>query len=100
MHGLSPQTLTGDHVDIYINAGGQVGLMAENVLILQAPSQTAAGTTAATSENYVLRVPTKEMSRYQLAADSGGMYFALRPQTKAKPAGRAFASGDNVFAGD
>jgi len=98
VHGLSPQTLTGDHVDIYVHAGDQVGLMAGNVLVLQAPDQVAAGTTASTSSNYILRVPTKDVARYQLAADGGGLYFALRPQTKAKPAGTAFATSDDLFA--
>src|SRR5215208_366588 len=33
-HGLSPQTKTGDHVDVYANMNGTLGLLMSNVLVL------------------------------------------------------------------
>ncbi len=96
-HGLSPQTQTGDHVDVYINTSGEVGLMADNVLILQAPAQAAEGSAAPTSANYILRLPSKDVPRFELAADSGGLWFALRPQTKAKAPATNHATGDTLF---
>jgi Flp pilus assembly protein CpaB len=97
VHGLSPQVQTGDHVDMYVNVGDRVGLFKPNVLILQAPTQVAAGTTAPTSGNYILRVSTKDVPRFELAADTGGVWFALRPQAKAKPAPAGFATADSLL---
>jgi hypothetical protein len=63
-HGIVPQAQTGDHVDIYMHTGGEVRLLRQNVLILAAPQQVAAGTTAPVSDNYILRVSTKDAARY------------------------------------
>jgi Flp pilus assembly protein CpaB len=96
-HGIVPQAQTNDRVDIYLNMNGKVGLLMQNVLVLAAPNQVAAGTTAPTSENYILRVPTKEASRVLFAVDNGTLWFALRPQTHAKPAGTAVVSSNDFF---
>lgn len=97
VHGLAPQVQTGDHVDMYVHVGDQVGLLKQNVLILQAPAQIAEGTTAPTSGNYILRVSTKDVPRFELAADSAGIWFALRPQAKAKPATSGLVSTSDLF---
>ena len=96
--GIKPQAQTGDHVDVYVQVGDRVGLLMANVLILAAPGTVAAGTTASTSDNYILRVPTKDASRFIYGVDTGKPRFLLRPQTDAKPAGRNQADGSNVFA--
>jgi len=95
IHGLSPQTQTGDHVDVYVQAGGTLGLLMQNVLVLAAPNQSAAGTTATTaaSPNYVLRVPTQIAARFAYAQDNSKLWFVLRPEKGAKPAGRTPVSG-------
>jgi Flp pilus assembly protein CpaB len=98
-HGIAPQAQTGDHVDIYVQIGGKVSLLRQNVLILAAPNQVATGTAAPVSPNYILRVSTKDAARYAFAADNTQMWFALRPQTKAKPAGTESVSNDNLLAG-
>ena len=97
VHGLSPQTQTGDHVDVYAQAGGTLGLLMQNVLVLAAPNQAAAGTTTstATSPNYVLRIPTQLAARFAFAQDNSKLWFVLRPQKGAKPAGRTPVSGIN-----
>ena len=96
-HGLSPQTQTGDHVDIYFQSGGTLGLLMENVLVLAAPNQAAAGTAAPSSTNYVMRIPTRDAARFAFAADNGQIWFVLRPQEDAKPAGTTPANTSNVF---
>ena len=96
-HGISPQVQTNDRVDVYVALGGIVGLMMQNLLILAAPSQVAAGTSAPVSENYILRVPIKQVPRFAYAADNGKLWFALRPQEHAKPAGSAFITASNFF---
>ena len=96
-HGISPQTQTGDHVDIYVETGGKIRLLMESVLILAAPNQVAAGTAAPTSGNYILRVPAKDVPRFAFAADNTTIWFALRPQDKAKAAGTAVVTADNLF---
>jgi len=96
-HGLTPQTQTGDRVDVYVALNGNVGLLMQNVLVLAAPNQSASGTSAPVSGTYILRVPTKLATRFAFANDNGQMWFALRPQEKAKPAGTGFANSGNFF---
>jgi len=95
--GISPQAQTNDRVDAYVEMGGVVGLLMQNMLILAAPSQVAAGTTAPVSENYILRVPIKQVPRFAYAADNGKLWFALRPQEQAKPAVSTFITSSNFF---
>jgi Flp pilus assembly protein CpaB len=96
-HGISPQAQTSDRVDAYVQMNGVVGLLMQNLLILAAPSQVAAGTTAPTSENYILRVPVKQVPRFAYAAESGKIWFALRPQEQAKPPTSGFITASNFF---
>jgi Flp pilus assembly protein CpaB len=96
-HGLSPQVTTGDHVDVYYQQGGAIGLLMQNVPILQAPNQGAAGSTAPTSGNYVLRLPSRMVPRFAFAAGNGTIWFALRPQRGAKPASSGQANNNNVL---
>lgn len=83
-HGIVPQVVTGDHVDVYVAMNGALGLLRPNVLVLQAPNQTAAGTTASTSGNYILRIPSRDAAKWAYAAESGTLWFVLRPSTGAK----------------
>jgi Flp pilus assembly protein CpaB len=98
-HGIKPQAQTGDHVDVYVQVEGTLGPLMQDVLILAAPDQVAAGTSAPTSTNYILRVPTKDVTRFAYAAQNGSIWFVLRPQTQAKPAGTARVNSSNVFSG-
>jgi len=98
-HGIAPQAQTGDHVDVYLQLEGEgtLRLLMDDVLILAAPTQVATGTAAPTGPNYILRVPTKDAPRFAFAADNGQIWFVLRPQQKAKPAGTAPITSSNVF---
>lgn len=96
-HGIVPQVLTGDHVDVYVLMNGRMGLLRPNVLVLQAPNQTAAGTTASTSGNYVLRVPSRDAAKWAYAAQNGTIWFVLRPQTGAKTVPSPPASSSTDF---
>jgi Flp pilus assembly protein CpaB len=96
-HGLSPQTKTGDHVDVYVQMNDSMGLLMPNVLVLAAPNEVAAGTSAPTSTNYILRVPTREAARFAFASDNGKMWFVLRPQKEAKPSGATRITSNNFF---
>jgi Flp pilus assembly protein CpaB len=98
-HGIVPQAQTGDHVDVYVQLGETTGLLMQNTLILAAPNQSAAGTTAPVSTNYIVRAPTKLVPRFIFAAQNGTIWFALRPQEKAKPAGSGFVTTSNLFQG-
>ncbi len=96
-HGFSPQTQTGDHVDVYVQLGDVLGLLLQNVLVLQAPNQVAAGSTAPTSTNYIFRVPTNYAPRFAYASENGKIWLALRGQ-KGVPATRpAIITGSNLF---
>jgi Flp pilus assembly protein CpaB len=95
--GIVPQVLTGDHVDVYVQMNGRMGLLRPNVLVLQAPNQTAAGTTASTSNNYILRIPSRDAAKWAFAAQNGTIWFTLRPQTGAKPVLSPPASSSTDF---
>ena len=79
-HGISPQTQTGDHVDVYTAFNGVTALFMPNVLILAAPNQSASNTAAPVSGNYILRVSSKDAPKFMYASDNSTIWFALRPQ--------------------
>jgi Flp pilus assembly protein CpaB len=82
--GLVGYVASGDHVDIYYEtpgAGGTVlGLLASNVLVMRAPD--TAGAPA------ILRLPAPQAQTMALAADTGTLWFLLRPAGDAKEAPR------------
>jgi Flp pilus assembly protein CpaB len=82
-HGIIPQTQTGDHVDVYVQLEDTTTLLAQNVLVLQAPNQGATGTAAPVSGNYILRIPSRKVAAWAHAAQNGTLWFALRPQSHA-----------------
>jgi Flp pilus assembly protein CpaB len=96
-HGISPQVQTDDHVDVYAQINAVVGLLMQNVLVLAAPNQTAAGTAAPTSENYILRIPSNAAPRFAYASENGNLWFALRGQKDVPKVGQAFVTGSNAF---
>lgn len=96
-HGIMPQAQTGDHVDVYAQVGGIMGLLLPDVYVLAAPNQAASGTAAPTSQNYILRVPTKDAPKFAYAADNGKIWFALRPQKGAHATPRALITSTNFF---
>ena len=71
---------SGDRVDIYFETGATggnvLGLLASNVLVMRAP--TAEGVPA------VLRLNSPQAQMVALAADTGVMWFLLRPAGDAK----------------
>jgi Flp pilus assembly protein CpaB len=83
--GIIPQVQNDDRVDVYQFVNGVMALYMPNVLVLAAPNQAATNTTAPISENYILRVPSSSVAKFAFLAESGKMWFALRPQTRAKP---------------
>ena len=78
--GLVGYVSSGDRVDIYFEtgatAGNVLGLLASNVLVMRAP--TAEGVPA------VLRLNSPQAQMVALAADTGVMWFLLRPAGDAK----------------
>ena len=78
--GLVGFVSSGDRVDIYYetagNGGTVLGLLASNVLVMRAPD--GAGTPA------ILRLPAPQAQTMALAADSGTLWFLLRPAGDAK----------------
>jgi Flp pilus assembly protein CpaB len=97
-HGIIPQAQTDDRVDVYQFVNGDMALYMPDVLVLAAPNQAATNTTAPTSENYILRVPSSSVSKFAFLAESGKMWFALRPQSGAKPPKQQIINSGNVKA--
>lgn len=78
--GLVGYVASGDRVDIYFETGGTggnvLGLLASDVLVMRAP--TAEGVPA------ILRLNASQAQMVALAADTGVMWFLLRPAGDAK----------------
>jgi Flp pilus assembly protein CpaB len=108
VHGLSPDVVAGDHVDVYAQLDGvkspvgvekTLGLLMPDVTVIATPTQAAAGTTAPASGNYVLRIPSRQTARFLYMAQNGNIWFALRPAIGAKKTPRAFVTSNNIYAG-
>lgn len=78
--GLVGYVASGDRVDVYFEtpaSGGTVlGLLASDVLVMRAPD--ASGAPA------ILRLPAPQAQTMALAADTGTLWFLLRPAGDAK----------------
>ncbi len=98
-HGLTPQVQTGDHVDVYTQQGGVMGLLKPNVLVLQAPNQVATGTAAPVSANYIFRIPVQDAPRFAFASQNTTLWFVLRGQKRASQTPQHFVTSKNLFTG-
>ena len=95
-HGMIGQIRAGDHVDVF--AGFQVQsdgsgrprpvlrVLLQDVEVLKAPSATGKGgalTSAAQTQNVVLRVAEEDAPELAFSSDNGKVWIALRPQAGA-----------------
>jgi Flp pilus assembly protein CpaB len=99
-HGISPQTQTGDHVDVYVQIGDVMGLLLSNVFVLAAPNQVADETTAPVSANYAFRIPTNKVAKFLFAAQNGTIWLALRGQKSPSTTPPALVTGSDVLGGN
>jgi Flp pilus assembly protein CpaB len=98
-HGLSPDIQAGDHVDVYALLGGKLGLVMSNVLVLVSPSAPTAGSTAAVTGTYVLRVPASKAARFAYVGDNGKIWLVLRPAQKSGRTPLALEPNASIFGG-
>jgi len=96
-HGLSPDVQAGDHVDVYGQVNGTLGLVLSNVLVLASPTQATAGSTAPVSGNYILRVPTAKAPRFAYVGQNGTFWLVLRPGHAARATQPAFVTASNAL---
>jgi Flp pilus assembly protein CpaB len=80
------QVFVGDKIDLYVAVGGEVKLFEPSVKVLAVPDQGAVG------GSYILRVNTRVVPVLMVAADSGTLWAAIRPQAGAKPTADTKAS--------
>ena len=73
------QVVVGDKIDLYVALSGVIKLFKSPVKILAVPAQGAAG------GSYILQMDTKDVPDMMVAADSGTLWAAIRPQANAKP---------------
>jgi Flp pilus assembly protein CpaB len=100
-HGLTGFVQAGDHVDVLAsfsgagNVHGAVNVVAQNVLVLSAPSGGTGGTPGAGSGNgnIVLRVGTPIAQQLAFDADNGKVWIALRPPVGAVATGGSSTQG-------
>jgi Flp pilus assembly protein CpaB len=96
-HGLSPDVQAGDHVDVYGQVTGTVGLVLSNVLVLASPTQATVGSTAPVTGNYILRVPTAKAPRFAYVGQNGSFWLVLRPGHGAGATQPAFVTANNAL---
>jgi Flp pilus assembly protein CpaB len=94
-HGLTPNVQAGDHVDVYGQLNGKIGLLLPNVLVLASPTQATAGSTA--SGNYILRVPSAKAPKFAYMGQNGVFWLVLRPAIGAHGTGATFVTEKNTF---
>ena len=92
-HGLAPDVQAGDHVDVYAQVHGVLGLVLPNVLVLVSPTQATAGSSAPVSGNYILKVPSSKAARFAYIGDNGKFWLVLRPANKATPTPQTLQPG-------
>ena len=95
--GLTPDVQAGDHLDVYGQLNGKIGLLLPNVLVLAAPSQAAAGSTAPVSTNYILRVPSAKAPKFAYMGQNGTFWLVLRPAIGAQGTGATVVTENNTF---
>lgn len=78
-HGLTPDVQAGDHLDVYGQLNGTLGLLMANVLVLATPTQPAVGSTAPASGTYILRVPATKAPKFAYIGQNGTFWLVLRP---------------------
>ena len=85
-HGLIGSVRTGDSVDVFgsFTGGAQAGrgvlrTIAQDVLVLKAPSKSNTNTNS--QQSVILRLTDAQSARLAYAADNGKVWFALRPPT-------------------
>ena len=92
--GLVGYVASGDRVDVYYETGSTggtiLGLLAPNVLVMRAP--------AAEGSPAILRADALLAQKLALAADSGTLWFLLRPAGDAKNAPKKSISSTELLA--
>jgi Flp pilus assembly protein CpaB len=97
--GLTPDVQAGDHIDVYAQLSGNLGLVMADVLVLASPTQATPGSTAPVSGNYILRVPTAKAARFAYIGQNGTFWLVLRPATGARPTTPVVEPNANIFGG-
>jgi Flp pilus assembly protein CpaB len=98
-HGLSPDIQAGDHVDVYAQLQGRLGLLLSNVLVLVSPTQASTGSSAPVSGTYIVRVPTAKAAKFAYAGENGKIWLVLRPANKAAQTPPVLEPNNNIFGG-
>jgi Flp pilus assembly protein CpaB len=97
-HGLSPDVQRGDHIDLYAQVNGTLGLVLSNVLVLASPTQSASGAVAV-SGNYILRVPASKAPKVAYVGQNGVFWLVLRPAKGARATPPVLEPTGNLFGG-
>ncbi|TML43609.1 MAG: hypothetical protein E6G19_11645 [Actinobacteria bacterium] len=98
-HGLTPDVQAGDHVDVYGQLNGTIGLLLADVLVLASPTQATAGSAAPVSGNYIVRVPSAKAPKFAYIGQNGTFWLVLRPALGAQGTGATFVTANNAFQG-
>jgi Flp pilus assembly protein CpaB len=104
-HGLIGSIRSGDHIDVFSSfTGGGAGnrgvlkTLAQNVLVLQAPGVGGDAPAANNNTAVIVRVSGQQAARMAFAADSGKLWFILRPPSGSANAGPATVTESTIAA--
>jgi pilus assembly protein CpaB len=108
-HGMMGRIQAGDLVDVYASFNVDRGdgrshpvlkVLAQNVLVLEAPSKNGTGVSAGSNTvNVVLRTDFQDAPQIAFTADNGKLWLVLRPRAGARVQKPGLATADSVLFG-
>ncbi len=108
-HGMMGRISGGDRVDILagfnVSAAGMamsrpvMKVIAQNILVLDAPDRLGTGVGASNTVNVVLRTDYQEATEVAWAADNGKLWLVLRPRTGAPVMRPGVETAENLLLG-
>jgi Flp pilus assembly protein CpaB len=102
-HGLVGSIRAGDHIDVFSSFTGGAAAnrgvlktLAQNVLVLQAPGTGAEAPANGANTAVVVRASADQAARMAFSADSGKLWFVLRPPSGSENAGPTTVTQQSV----
>src|SRR6266536_2901748 len=99
-HGMIGQVVVGDRVDVFVNVGGVVRAVVQNVYVLSTSGAATGGIGSTSSgSSMTLRLSPSQAAKITLAADEDKMWIVLRPATRGGNIGPSIATTQQLLLG-
>ncbi len=99
-HGMIGQVVGGDRVDVFVNVGGVVRAVVQNVYVLSTSGAATGGIGSTSSgSSMTLRLSPSQAAKIALAADEDKIWIVLRPATRGGNIGPSIATTQQLLLG-